>query len=626
MAAFLCGMSCMQAATYFSCGFENGIPEEMSVFDKDSQTMHFTMVQLGFGDKDSWITMLEEGTENHYAASGSRFKTAKGEDPVPAEDWLVTPAVWVRADDAKLTWRGMSVNDRNSKTSTYEVRVSADGPSPEQFTSEPVAVIGSEKIYEWTTHEVDLGAYVGKRVYIAFVNRSLESDVLALDDINVEGSSGLASLEILPGEYTLGDEELSFGGILTASSDEIVNTLSISFFVGDEEFHASYENLGLKEGESYDFMLPEKVSANYGEVVPFTVSAEVNGVPFDDMNLHTTLLAFLPKKRVVVEEATGMWCGYCPEGIVAMETLQERYPDEFIGIAVHVNDDVTVPGYGDVMSFPSGAPTAWIDRRDYCKSPLVSVTEGGVHTYTTLMGGIESVFISRLAEQAFADVDVSSALNDNEDEMELVVKVRFAKRYNDSDFRVVLVMTEDDVWKQGYYQTNYHSGRDEVLGGFESLPPVITDDFSFSHVARWIGGSYTGIEGIFPADIEAGEEYRYSSTVKLPKSVVDTDNLKMIAMVADASTGEIMNAAACGISHTGISEIDDSGITIHGGDGVISAAGDGQIGIVLHDVSGKLVGRASGRRCATVGNLPSGVYIVNACVDGMRVRTAKIVI
>lgn len=627
LAACMGGVTSLHAAVspYFECDFEKGLPEEVTLIDRDSKDLHFTMVQLGFNDKDSWITLREEGTENYYAASASRFKTPKGEEPSAADDWLVTPPVWIRAADAKLTWRGMSVNDRNSNTSSYEVLVSAEGCDPKNFVTAPVAIVNAEPIHEWAQHEVDLGAYVGQRIYIAFVNKSTDSDVLALDDICVEGSSGLADLEIFPGEFTVGAEEISFGGTLTACSDETVNSLSVTFFVGEDTFHAEYDDLNLKTGEQFEFTLPESISASYGDMVPFTVKSEVNGIPFDDMNLRTTLLAFLPKKRIVVEEATGMWCGYCPEGIVAMETLQRLYPEEFIGIAVHVNDAMEVKGYGNVMPFPSGAPTAWVDRNVYCESLLTPISKDGYQTYTTLMGGIESKFLERLSEQAFSDVEVSGNYDDSSDNVNVDVSVRFAKRYDDCDFRVILVVTEDNVWKEGYYQTNYHAGSDKLVGGFEDLPSLIVDDFEFNHVARWAGEDYKGVEGSLPTTLEPGATYDYSTSFTMPSSVLNPDNVKVIAMVADGSTREIMNATAAHLINAGVEFLENDGISVVIEKGVISAYAEGEVEMTVYGVSGMLVGKVSGDGMVSKGELSPGIYVVNVASDNS-VKTMKVII
>ena len=598
------------AVSYLDCSFQNGIPENFTNIDRDCRDLHFTMTQLGFSAQDAWVTLREEGTENYYAASASRFKTTKGEDAPVADDWLITPAVWIRADDAKLSWRAMSVNERNNRKSSYQVMISTAGTDPGDFIILPSGDIQDEEIYEWTEHEISLAEYCGKHVHLAFVNKSSDSDVLAIDDISVCGSTGLADLKILPEEYYVGDEEICFGGVLTATSGVIVNSLSVAFKVGDEIFNAEYSDLNLGMGQQFEFTIPEKIAAKYGDTVDFSVTSSVNGIAFDEQSLRTTLLAFLPFKRIVVEEATGMWCGYCPEGTVAMHTLQERYPDQFIGVAVHVNDAMQVAGYGDVMSFPSGAPTAWLDRKIYVKDMLTPVLADGTHTYTTLMGGIESLFIDRLHEQTFADISVSGDMSDGADEILTDVSVRFAKGYDDTDFRIILLLTEDHVWKPGYYQTNYHSGRDESLSGFEALPAMIRQDYEFNHVARSVMGGYTGIKGVVPSEVRAGDSYSYSSSFKLPETILDIQNLKLIAMIADAATGEIMNAAYWTPVPSGIQSVSDDTVSITvDGDAVIVTAEE-DLELRAYDLSGICRGAAGGSRYAVINGLPSGISII----------------
>lgn len=144
------------------------------------------------------------------------------------------------------------------------------------------------------------------------------------------------------------------------------------------------------------------------------------------------------------------------------------------------------------------------------------------------------MFLDRLDEQAFADVNVAATLNADDRSLDVDVTSRFAMKYSDRDFVIAILITEDKVWKQGYYQTNYHSGRDENLFGFESLPPMILDNFEFNHVARGVYGSYQGIKGSLPADLNPEEDYSYSVNWSLPQDV-DPLNAKVIAMIVDAS-------------------------------------------------------------------------------------------
>lgn len=44
-------------------------------------------------------------------------------------------------------------------------------------------------------------------------------------------------------------------------------------------------------------------------------------------------------RRMVMEEATATWCGWCPQGIVAIDGLKRDFPDNFLAIAIHGNGD-----------------------------------------------------------------------------------------------------------------------------------------------------------------------------------------------------------------------------------------------------------------------------------------------
>lgn len=52
-----------------------------------------------------------------------------------------------------------------------------------------------------------------------------------------------------------------------------------------------------------------------------------------------TLAAESYPRRMVMEEATATWCGWCPQGIVAIDVLKRDFPDNFLAIAIHGNGD-----------------------------------------------------------------------------------------------------------------------------------------------------------------------------------------------------------------------------------------------------------------------------------------------
>lgn len=62
-------------------------------------------------------------------------------------------------------------------------------------------------------------------------------------------------------------------------------------------------------------------------------------------------LASAPVKRAVMEEFTGLGCGFCVRGIVGIKKCEDTFGDRFIAIARH-----TYSGTPDGMRVPSQLP------------------------------------------------------------------------------------------------------------------------------------------------------------------------------------------------------------------------------------------------------------------------------
>ena len=67
-------------------------------------------------------------------------------------------------------------------------------------------------------------------------------------------------------------------------------------------------------------------------------------------------------KKAVLEENTGEWCGWCPEGAQIMEDAITANPGKVIGIAIHDGDPMEVAAYNswqkgltNVGGFPNGS-------------------------------------------------------------------------------------------------------------------------------------------------------------------------------------------------------------------------------------------------------------------------------
>ena len=236
-------------------------------------------------------------------------------------------------------------------------------------------------------------------------------------------------------------------------------------------------------------------------------------------------------RNIVVEEATGVWCGYCPIGIVAMETIREEYPNgEVIPVTVHgpsANDD---PMYSSTYSrvytqiAGNGVPSAMINR-EYSVYPEI----GELNDY---IGFIQSY-------PAIATVSATAAFTDDT-KTKLQIDSKFAFTFADdssrSKYRLAFGVTEDGVGP--YNQTNYYSGSSVDCGGWENLPQTVST--VYNDVARQLN-SFAGILNTIPGTVEAGKEYEHSYTLTL-SGVNDPDKINVVVYIMNTSTGVVENA------------------------------------------------------------------------------------
>ena len=119
------------------------------------------------------------------------------------------------------------------------------------------------------------------------------------------------------------------------------------------------------------------------------------------------------------------------------------------------------------------------------------------------------------------------------------------------DYRVSFVLTENGV--TGYTQANNYSGSSTPMGGFENMGGYASIDMD--HVAR-MNYSYDGVKGSIPASAEEGETTTYDAVLDVPNTVQTADNLQLIALVIDGSTGLISNAAEVKVGNQTTSVVD----------------------------------------------------------------------
>lgn len=227
-------------------------------------------------------------------------------------------------------------------------------------------------------------------------------------------------------------------------------------------------------------------------------------------------------RTMVVEEATGGWCGYCVRGLVGMAYMRETYPDTYIGIGVHNGDAYVVSAYDSwIGGYISGYPSAIVNR-----TKVIDPNAQEIETnYNTMYPYSE------------AKMTLKAQLVDGSN-VKFSTEMKFLVNNDNTNYNMAFVILEDQL---PINQLNYYSGGSlGPMGGFEDLPShadILIDD-----VARAIYPSVTGSNDLAPKQVVKGETYNVEYEAVLP-TIADGNKVWAAVLLIDAATGEIVQAA-----------------------------------------------------------------------------------
>ena len=391
----------------------------------------------------------------------------------------------------------------------------------------------------------------------------------------------------------------------------------------------------------YNVSLPSTVLAA-GTLPINAVVYNVNGGAGDNTPSNDTLIELINPivpaqgKMVVGEEATGTWCQWCPRGAVFMDLFETKYQDFWAGIAVHNGDPMTVEAYDTgIGTLIGGYPSALVDRL------------GDVDP-----SGMSSDFFTRLQTAPKATLVNGATWDANSRVLNVSVRYNFALAAN-GNYKSACVLTEDGVTGTGagWSQSNaYAGGNNGVMGGYESLPsPVPAAQMVYDHVARAIAPSFTGMTGIFPATVNAGDAHIVNYSFTLPAGW-DENEIQIIGLLIDP-TGKIDNAGSVDITtavangyetglNAGIAQVLESSRPVAlapnpaiGTSAILlNLTTESEVHIQLTDLNGKLITSGeytnlSGAQSIAINlnGLSAGMYAVNILINGT-LYTEKLIV
>ncbi|MBQ2123303.1 MAG: Omp28-related outer membrane protein [Bacteroidaceae bacterium] len=365
-----------------------------------------------------------------------------------------------------------------------------------------------------------------------------------------EGEAGLQQNDLAITDASISDRAMvgantNIVGQLTNYGSYPVVSFKTKVVLDDKEIISEHEVDTTLHRGIIEFSIPATAPATPGcyarNIEVIEVNGAADGFP-NDNKVKTQLLALSESypRKVVMEEFTGTWCGWCPRGMAAIEKLQSDYPNDFIAIGVHASDNFEAETYYPILNTAAGFPSALINRVVEA-DPYYGLSENNY--------GIKELveLVKELPTEA--QIGVSSKLSADKSEIEFSSYSRFNISVdNMSAYVIAYALIEDGLMG---VQTNYYSKSMASQTGFTeaNLPAELLPFYNqassyfttYNDVARGIYDAW-GIEGSLSGTVQSGKAKAHTYTIPMPAEIQNPDNVSVVAMLMDAYTGEIIAA------------------------------------------------------------------------------------
>lgn len=234
------------------------------------------------------------------------------------------------------------------------------------------------------------------------------------------------------------------------------------------------------------------------------------------------------KKRILLEQHTGAWCGWCPDGTVVMDKLIEKYPDQVVGVKWHNGDAMVLTEQATFASTfgITGYPAGTVDRVKFGQAAGIS------------RGSWASAVESLLEVEPVVDVATNFTFNEAKDSIFITVDVTVLKNDN-RQLALNAYVVEDNCTGSGskWDQKNYMANNASFVGHpYYNKPATITGYHHMKTLRKVLGG-LLGDKTIFPATVKQGDVYSKTFGAAI-SSEWDIEELYAIGLVQVATTND----------------------------------------------------------------------------------------
>lgn len=500
-----------------------------------------TRVDNGTPITTGWSTQFAPivATNQAFVQFGGAVYSCSAFNPAntAADRWLITPQQMNLPANSFLLFDVASTN--NTKLENYEIRIATTN-NLDSFKASPLNLLyvqTSESNMNLSTRIVDLSAWAGKNVYIAFRNIANNKFLLNIDNVKISTllANDIQALGTNTHLFYNKDESPTFTLYMRNLSKNTLTSFKVNYSIDNGPAQSITESSGsfgpyaqfqyLFTGVSFSVAgthnmkiwinTPNNVADEnpVNDTIKFTYHVSKSGVA----------------KKTLIEEFTGSWCGYCPEGAFSLNNIIKQGGGKNIGIAVHggttsTSSDRMIFAKGREIdtAYASGYPSFNANRYFFFEAGNTGISFSrtqldGYVSDLSLLNTPAAVSIKNFAYDTTtrkATFDFETVFNDN-----------FS-----GDFRPVVYVVEDSLKGSGsgWDQVNYYS--DAAYPGVANNSPFPGDPdlddlpspiqgWYHRHVLRDVVTPVIGDAGVIPTTIVANTTYSKNYTVTLAAGV-----------------------------------------------------------------------------------------------------------
>lgn len=361
LAIAMLGMGMANAQTWsenFSTATAPNLPANWVQLSLDNLTPNSAVASYSFSATRGWVSRNATSlypTYGNVAASTSWYATAG-----ISNDWLITPSFTVPTG-SYFEWESIALDP--SFPDSYRVMISTTGTATSAFTTTLLTV--NPENSAWTARSINLSAYVGQTVNIAFQNYSNDMYLLYIDNVKclvpAVNDGNVVSITSLPRYVLSGNQTVS--GVFKNKGSATVNNASMRYRVDNGPVTSqtiTMPGLTYLQTANYSFTTPANLTVGTHTIKAWVDA--VNGVTeanhANDTAVTVVYAASTTKVRnALIEEWSSSTCNPCAALNVNFDPLCNSNTPNTGGRVNVIKYQVNWPAPGNDPSYNADAAT-----------------------------------------------------------------------------------------------------------------------------------------------------------------------------------------------------------------------------------------------------------------------------